>query len=142
LVNVSFAWPLEEFDLATQRAFCRFGQISVKAKLVTKSLMQCVAPPRAAQTVDFAISFDGSVWIGEPIGFVYKARFDLMEVIPGAFFCAVVVGGIVVSVWRVCKQRKSDGREFEYAPFVPGKANGKEGVSFARRKQTRRRNEA
>jgi hypothetical protein len=104
--------------------------------------MQCVAPPRAAQTVDFAISFDGSVWSGEPIGFVYRARFDVMEVIPAAFFCAVVVGGIVVSVWTLCKQSTGEGRDVEYAPFRPGRANGKEGVSFARRKQTRLRNEA
>jgi hypothetical protein len=134
LVNVSFLYPLEESEVIVQNAFCRFGQIPVKAKVLSKSSLQCGAPRRAPQAVDFAISFDGSVWSSEPVSFLYRARLDLADILPGLFLAAGVVAGLAVGVGKVANRKKDGMQDFEYAPFIPKRPRGD--------RQTKRRHEA
>jgi hypothetical protein len=92
--------------------------------LLSNHSLQCGAPRRAPQTVDFAISFDGSVWSSEPVAFVYTARIDLFQVLPGIFLGAVVVAIAVAAAWRLCGWKEERAPGGEYAPFVPKRARG------------------
>jgi hypothetical protein len=63
-----------------------------------------------------------------------------MQVVAGVFFCAVVLAGTAINIWRVCRQEREEEGDLENAPFLPGK-EGRAGA-LGGRKQTRRRNQA
>jgi hypothetical protein len=133
VVNVSYYYA----GPAPRSAYCRFGSVFVRAEMVTEAQIQCRAPVRSAQVVNFAISLDSGSWSAEDIRFVYKQSWRKGMIVNIASYVLAALLLITFISCVFCRKRGRGGRgtREEGAPFLPGK--GSKGIPFARRKRAK-----
>jgi hypothetical protein len=130
MVNISFYYP----GTVGRSAFCRFGSVFVRAQSITNSTIQCRAPLRAPQVVNFAVSFDSTLWSKEDFRFTFKEYWRGRLIINVSVYLTMSLILLLLIGFAFCRKKSRVGKvtKEEGAPFLPGKRS--KGVAFSRRK--------
>jgi hypothetical protein len=121
-VNVTYAWDVGENASDHSAAFCRFGMLHSNAEAVSDSAVVCRAPPRPAQAVRVAISFDGVHWSTDRVRFVYSDRRNFWARLGAVAIYAMVGAGVAAFTWVACAKAGGGRGRAESRPFIAAAA--------------------
>jgi hypothetical protein len=133
-IHVSFIFAGRNWEWRRNSAACRFGSYIAAAVNVTDSTMECRAPPHHPDTVEVAISIDGTNWSKERFLFVYRTEFNVFSILPIVLMYVAVIVAMATVIWRLIGRNPGAAPMEEAKAFLTNRKKSR-GVGLAKKKK-------